>query len=165
MIYTQLKTVPRWHHASTPPLFLAYALAGGALMSGRVTLAIPLLLATGALQVWVWWDGDRRLARSGADMNTATGLSGTVRAFEPPHTGSNYLLREMVFVVGRKHALKLRIIALVLGAALPVVLLLMPFGHWLAALAVLSHVAGVLTARWLFFAEAEHVVGLYYGKR
>jgi hypothetical protein len=28
-----------------------------------------------------------------------------------------------------------------------------------------SHVAGVLAARWLFFAEAEHVVGLYYGVR
>mgnify|MGYP000179818369 CR=1 FL=1 len=165
MIYTQLKTVPRWNHASTPALFLAYALSGGALLSGRITMAIVLLLVTGALQVWVWWDGDRRLARSGTDMNTATGLPGTVRAFEPPHTGSNYLLREMVFVVGRKHATKLRTIALALGVGLPVVLLLLPFGHWLAVLAVLSHLAGVLTARWLFFAEAEHVVGLYYGKR
>ena len=32
-------------------------------------------------------------------------------------------------------------------------------------LAVISHVAGILASRWLFFAEAEHVVGLYYGKR
>jgi len=29
----------------------------------------------------------------------------------------------------------------------------------------LTHVAGVLVSRWLFFAQAEHVVGLYYGKR
>ena len=35
----------------------------------------------------------------------------------------------------------------------------------LAVIAVLAHVGGVLTARWLFFAQAEHVVGLYYGKR
>jgi DMSO reductase anchor subunit len=42
---------------------------------------------------------------------------------------------------------------------------MLPFSHIFALLAVLSHVAGVLTARWLFFAEAEHVVGLYYGKR
>ena len=28
-----------------------------------------------------------------------------------------------------------------------------------------SHLAGVLASRWLFFAEAEHVVGLYYGRR
>jgi DMSO reductase anchor subunit len=51
-------------------------------------------------------------------------------------------------------------------AALPLLLLALPSFHHLAALvAVLSHVAGVLVARWLFFAEAEHVVGLYYGKR
>ena len=31
--------------------------------------------------------------------------------------------------------------------------------------AALSHVAGTLVLRWLFFAEAEHAVGLYYGKR
>jgi DMSO reductase anchor subunit len=24
---------------------------------------------------------------------------------------------------------------------------------------------GLFISRWLFFAEAEHVVGLYYGKR
>ena len=32
-------------------------------------------------------------------------------------------------------------------------------------LAVLTHLIGAFAARWLFFAQAEHVVGLYYGKR
>jgi DMSO reductase anchor subunit len=111
--------------------------------------------------------GDNALQSSGTDMASATGLGsiGQVRAFEPPHTGTNYLLREFVHVVGRKHNQKLRIIALVLMAGLPAVLLALPFSHWIALLAVISHVAGVLCARWLFFAEAEHVVGLYYGKR
>jgi len=31
-------------------------------------------------------------------------------------------------------------------------------------LAVLSHLCGVLITRWLFFAEAEHTVSLYYGR-
>jgi DMSO reductase anchor subunit len=44
-------------------------------------------------------------------------------------------------------------------------LLLLPFNHFIALIAVLAHVAGVLASRWLFFAQAEHVVGLYYGKR
>ena len=34
-----------------------------------------------------------------------------------------------------------------------------------AVLAILAHLAGIAASRWLFFAEAEHVVGLYYGKR
>ena len=167
MIYAQLKTVPRWHSPLTPALFLALSIAGGALVSGRVIVALVLLLIAGTLQGLWWFLGDRRFADSGTDIATATGLGniGQVRAFEPPHTGTNYLLREMVYVVGRKHAQKLRLIALGLMVALPVILLLLPFGHWLAFLALLSHIAGVLTARWLFFAEAEHVVGLYYGKR
>ena len=88
-----------------------------------------------------------------------------MRAFEPPHTGTNYLLKEFVHVGGRKHAEKLRIISLVLMVAVPVVLLLLPVSQLLAVLAITSHIAGLLVARWLFFAQAEHVVGLYYGKR
>ncbi len=166
MIYGALRSVPRWHHWSTPALFLAYAISGGALLSGEITAAILLLLVLAGVQAWVWRDGDTRLARSGTTLATATGLSGgAVRSFEPPHTGRNYLLTEMVHVVGRKHARKLRAIAIVLMSFLPVILLLTPFSHVFAALAVLSHLAGVLVSRWLFFAEAEHVVGLYYGKR
>ncbi len=167
MIYTQLKTVPRWHSRWTPPLFLGLSLAGGALLAGRVTVALVLILIAGGLQAWWWHHGDSALRRSGTTLATATGLGdrGTVRAFEPPHTGTNYLLREMVYVVARRHAQKLRMIALILMMVLPVLLLLAPFSHVTALLAVISHILGVLTARWLFFAEAEHVVGLYYGKR
>ncbi|MCC1491367.1 DmsC/YnfH family molybdoenzyme membrane anchor subunit [Cognatishimia sp. F0-27] len=167
MIYAQLKTVPRWNHWSTSAMFVAWSVAGGALLSGRVTVALVLIVVAGGLQLWWWQEGDKRLADSGTTLATATGLGtiGTVRAFEPPHTGSNYLTREMVFVVGRRHGRKLRMIAIVLAMLMPVLLLLAPFAHWLAAIAVISHVAGVAVARWLFFAEAEHVVGLYYGAR
>lgn len=167
MIYGQLKTVPRWNSPYTPANFLSLCIAGGALMSGQVKWAIVLLILAGGIQIATWMRGDTALAQSGTNMATATGLGdiGTVRAFEPPHTGTNYLLREFVHVVGRKHVQKLRIIAIALMAVLPVVMLLIPFSHFLALFAIIAHVAGVLTARWLFFAEAEHVVGLYYGKR
>jgi len=167
MIYRQLATVPRWHTPMTPVLFLTYAIAGGALLSGQIDIAQPVLGLLGALQIFAWIQGDGAFARSGSTLNTATGLgdTGSVRAFEPPHTGTNYLLQEFVYVVGRKHAAKLRLIAIILLSGLPIVLLVLPFNHMFAALAVLTHVAGVLVSRWLFFAQAEHVVGLYYGKR
>ena len=167
MIYRQLATVPRWHTPMTPVLFLTYAIAGGALLSGQIDIAQPVLGLLGALQIFAWIQGDGAFARSGSTLNTATGLGdiASVRAFEPPHTGTNYLLQEFVYVVGRKHAAKLRLIAIILLSGLPIVLLVLPFNHMFAALAVLTHVAGVLVSRWLFFAQAEHVVGLYYGKR
>lgn len=166
MIYTQMRTVPRWNHWSPPVLFLAYSVAGGALLTGRVSLALWLFPLVGIVQIIAWMDQDRRERASDTNIATATGLGhiGQVRAFEPPHTGSSYLTKEMVFRIGRKHAATLKVIALLLAFALPVLLLLLPFAHVMAALAVLSHVAGVLVQRWLFFAEARHVVSLYYGR-
>ena len=71
--------------------------------------------------------------------------------------------------VGRKHALKLR--RLVLGAGLGVALAstltqlvagpLMPVP--LSLLAVIAAGFAVVVERWLFFAEAQHIVTLYYG--
>ncbi|WP_299926947.1 DmsC/YnfH family molybdoenzyme membrane anchor subunit [uncultured Pelagimonas sp.] len=167
MIYTQLKTVPRWHHWSTPILFFALSLGGGALLAGKISTAIFLIAVAGCVQAYWFWQGDQRFDEAGSTMGTATGLGdrGKVRAFEPPHTGTNYLLNEFVYVVGRKHGDKLRLIALGLMAVLPLLILLTNPHHLLAIIAVLSHLAGVVVARWLFFAQAEHVVGLYYGKR
>ncbi len=167
MIYAQLKTVPRWRDFSTPLMFLGYAGAGGSLMTGQVDYALALLALAGLLQLLNWMRGDGALGKSGSDIGTASGLgtAAQVRAFEPPHTGTNYLLKEMVYVVGRKHAGRLRILSLLMGIGLPILLLLAPFGHMLAVLAIISHIVGVFASRWLFFAQAEHVVGLYYGKR
>jgi DMSO reductase anchor subunit len=114
-----------------------------------------------------WHFGDRRFRDAGHTMETATGLGhiGRVRLFEPPHTGGNYLLREMVHRVGRKHAGRLRIIALLAGAVVPgLMLMLVPGSYAVAGVALVLHVLGLLAARWLFFAQAEHVVGLYYGR-
>jgi len=166
MIYTQMRTVPRWNHWSTPIVFLAYAIVGGALLTGRVELVRALLLLVLVLQVFAWIDQDRRERTDETNIGTATGLGsrGKVRAFEAPHTGANYLTKEMVFRIGRKHAAVLKVISLLLATILPAILLLLPFHHLFAFVAVLSHVAGVLVQRWLFFAEARHVVGLYYGR-
>lgn len=168
MIYGQLKTVPRWNHWSTPAVFLIAALAGGAMLTGLPFLA-QMLLAWLALALALHWMlGDTRLARSGTTTGTATGLGdrGAVRQLEPPHTGSNYLLREMAYVVARRHVVPLRLIALAAACILPAALLwAAPFSPTALILAIVLHLIGMLAARWLFFAQAEHVVGLYYGLR
>ncbi len=168
MIYAQLKTVPRWNHPTTAVLFLLYALTGGALATGHALPGAVLLLLTGAVQLLAWSAGDRRFAARGSTIETATGLGkmGKVRQFEPPHTGTNYLLDEMVYVVGRKHARTLRMIAILLASVIPALLVsLAPGSAALILIAVALHLTGLFAQRWLFFAEAEHVVGLYYDKR
>lgn len=168
MIYTQIKTVPRWSHWTTPVLFILYALTGGTFMAGQISLAAPLLLVLGVFQCVVWIIGDKLFAASGSTIESATGLGhmGKVRMFEAPHSSKNYLMKEMVHVVGRKHARTLRIIGVLCLSLLPYLLLVLPpFSHASSLLALLLHILGALTLRWLFFAEAEHTVGIYYGKR
>lgn len=169
MIYAQIRAVPRWHHASVPALFLSLSVAGGALLAGQGAVALPALALAGAAMGWHWWQGDGAFARAGSSLATATGLGriGAPAVFELPHTGSNYLLREMIHVVGRRHARKLRAIALLLAIIVPFGLAgagaLAGAGPAVWGLAVILHLTGVFAQRWLFFAEAEHVVGLYYG--
>lgn len=168
MIYGQLATIPRWNTPLTSVLYLAFAIAGGALLTGRVMPAILLLIAASAVQGLWWKKGDTAFADRGSNLGTATGLGerGTVRSMAHPHTSPNYLMREFIYVVGRNHVQKLRVISLVMMTAIPVILLaLFPATHAVALIAVASHFAGVAASRWLFFAEAEHTVGLYYGMR
>jgi DMSO reductase anchor subunit len=53
----------------------------------------------------------------------------------------------------------------ILAFGMPIIFLSLPFSHFIATLAFIAHIIGMFIIRWLFFAEAEHVVGLYYGKR
>ena len=167
MIYAQLKTVPRWNMALVPPLFMLFSIAGsGILVMQGWSLALMLVVLT-VLQVAYWLLGDQKFAQAGHTMETATGLGriGSVRLLESPHSGANYLLKEMAYQIGRKHQRRLRVIALVLVGLVPagIVFLVPDLTGRLLALAL--HSVGLLASRWLFFAEAEHVVGLYYAKR
>ena len=86
------------------------------------------------------------------------------------HTSENYLLKEMGFQIARKHAAKLRRIALTLGFGLSFLLSLVALltsGGLAAAAALLAAplgMVGIFVERWLFFAEARHAVTLYYGQ-
>lgn len=165
MIYTQLKTIARWHMWLTPVLFLLYATAGGALLAGQAKLAGLLILAVTVTQLVAWKQGDARSTTG--DLGTATGLGeiGQVRLLESAHTARNYILDEMAFQVGRKHVDKLRMISVVCIGLFPAILLLaLPAGHLTALFAVVLHLIGVAASRWLFFAQAEHVVASYYGR-
>jgi DMSO reductase anchor subunit len=107
-----------------------------------------------------------------ATLESATGLGrfGRVRKFEGPHTEHNYLLKEMGYQIARKHASKLRRQAQIAAFAVPFLLLLLTLAVsgaaavLASALAALSVVLGLLLERWLFFAEATHVMTLYYGR-
>lgn len=177
MIYSSLKPIPAWRHRLVPIVYLLFAaFTGGVLfrallrLSGPGDAALPMPLITLALllaafKLLYWRDIDRTPLP--ATRGDAVGLPRRqATVFERPHTEANYLTREMAFVVARRHARRLRVLAVLLFAAAPVLLVLLaPGGHgaatcwWVAAVAAL---AGAFVERWLFFAEAKHLVMLYY---
>jgi len=182
MIYASLKTIPRWSNGFVSPVYLLFSLAsGGLLFAGVLSLSgvagmnemillLAVLLVAWVVKVYYWRYIDT--ARAESDAGTATGLGhlGKVTQLEAPHTSENYLLKEMGYQVAQKHARKLRRYAFVLGLVAPVVLLFAAgsMGGALQATLLLVAMAagllGVVLERWLFFAEAKHVVTLFYGR-
>jgi sulfite dehydrogenase (quinone) subunit SoeC len=180
MIYTQLKTVPAWHTWLTPASYLAFALASGLVAASAFggtarilplpMLALATILAAWLLK-WAWWrNAATGFAQTGSDSGTATGLGylGKVRMLESPHSGDNYLTREMVHRIGRKHANKLRRIAVFFGGILPILAsalaVIMGSSMFVMPVALISIIIGLFVERWLFFAEAKHSVSLYYDR-
>jgi sulfite dehydrogenase (quinone) subunit SoeC len=179
MIYASLTPIPAWRHPLVVPGYLLFAAAGGGLLFGPfagTTINEPNMVGAGiiigAVALWrvkrrYWRDIDRTPLP--LDAGDAVGLPGRdVSVFERPHTESNYLTREMGFVVARKHAKKLRMIAVVLFALIPALcalpVWLLPHGDVTALLWVgaVSFQLGAFVERRLFFAEAKHLVMLYY---
>jgi sulfite dehydrogenase (quinone) subunit SoeC len=183
MIYASLTTIRAWNHGLVAPLYVLLGVATGRLLlnaivavigSGNSTIAIwitlTLLLAAWIAKAVYWSSIDD--ARRTHTIGDATGLGrfGQVRTLDPPHTSANFIMREMGYEVARKHADRLRQLATLLLFVVPAVacLSLLVGGPELnivfALLAVGSAAVGVAVERWLFFAEAEHVVTLYYGR-
>jgi DMSO reductase anchor subunit len=179
MIYASLETIRQWRQPLTTPIYIALGLASGAVLfnlllalfgepsKAAAWLAIVGLIVAAALK-WLYWlaiDGEAR--EHTVEAATGLGHLGKVRPLEPPHTQPNFVMREMGYRVARKHAKRLRKLALLFAFALPIaalVLSLLPgAGIGWPLLAVLSMAVGLVIERWLFFAEAEHVSMLYYG--
>ena len=178
MIYAQLKTVPNWHTYLTPLCYLFFAIASGLLLAAAFTSGHSASIATAAfvfvMLSWAiklkWWSRADTVGfnDTGSDVGTATGLGkiGKVRLLEKPHSGENYLTKEMVHQIGRKHADKLRKLALIVGGIIPVILcflvVFVGLANLVLVLAFIAMTVGLFAERWLFFAEAKHAVSLYY---
>lgn len=177
MIYASLKTIRAWHNSLTVPVYLIFAVStGAALLTALAALfgrfqwvqaaisVAALLLALVLKEIyWSMIDGARR----SHTMEDATGLGriGAVSQWELPHTAENFIQKEMGYAVARKHARKLRFTVLALLALAAATMMLALAWPPISVLAAVLAIAAAVFERWLFFAEAQHVVTLYYGAK
>jgi sulfite dehydrogenase (quinone) subunit SoeC len=188
-IYTSLKTIRAWHNAYVLPIYLSFGLLSGSAwfwlfhaamrsppeMSSTRVLLVTLAfsaIACVVLKIVYWRFIDMSIAPSTVESATGLGRFGAVTSVESPHTEENYLTREMGFVLARKHSRRLQSICLTLIGALPIGSCLIaifaalppPFEMTLAVMTTVCITAGIFVERWLFFAQAKHVVMLYYAR-
>ena len=177
MIYGCLKTIRQWNTPLVPANFLVLAHFSGALLL-LVAVAVTgsdvgfylkltgLFLAFSAAlkAIYYFW-----IAEPGATstINTATGFTrAQVKLLDAGHTHGTFLTQEFGFRLARRYAVGLKAFVFIGAFGVPLMALLAAFGEFdleLAGTTAVVALLGLVTERWLFFAEARHVVNLYHG--
>ena len=179
MIYACLKTIRQWHNALTPVNYILLgSMLGGIIFLLIVSLHQPLdkglvvsstyliIAAAIAKVVYFFWIG----APAGPTINTATSFTRSmVRLLDVGHTAGTFLTDEFGFQVARLKLMTLRWLVLLFAFTVPILV------FWVTAefiseslimtIALVSALVGIFMERWLFFAEARHVVNLYHGSQ
>ena len=177
MIYACLKTIRQWNTPMVPANYLLMGLALGSLFYFAIAagygvnldliggVAGTALVATGVMKgIYYFWINKV----SGPTIKTATGFTrAAVRLLDTGHTAGTFLTEEFGYEVDPGQRRLLRSVVFSFGFILPLGLIgwamVMPQPTALAVLAVISSLIGKGVERWLFFAEARHVVNLYHG--
>lgn len=178
MIYACLKTIRQWHTPLVPANYLALGYASGSLLLllGAVVARLDtvpyiamsaLIVSVAAVlkAIYYFWIGS---PSASSTINTATGLTRAgVKLLDTGHTHGTFLTQEFGFQLARQKAGILRVAVFVVGFGIPSLMLISVFQQtsaiWAAVIALLAMLLGAAVERWLFFAEARHVVNLYHG--
>ncbi len=177
MIYASLKTIRQWNtplvpaaylslgHFSGGMILLVVAMAAGADIMLYVLMSLfQLFVAAFVKAIYFYWTA--RMG-AGSTINTATGFTrAQVKLLDAGHTHGTFLTQEFGYLAPRFTLALLKILSMTLAFALPVFLLWLALNEASMVLAVASLVSvftGLVAERWLFFAEARHVVNLFHG--
>ena len=178
MIYACLKTIRQWNTPLVPANYLALGYASGSLLLllGAVSAGLEttpyiamsaLIVSIAAVlkAIYYFWIRSPGLTPT---INTATGLTrAKIKLLDTGHTHGTFLTQEFGFQIAREKASLLKVVVFVVGFAVPGLMLVSVFnqggGQTAALVAVVAGILGAAVERWLFFAEARHVVNLYHG--
>lgn len=179
MIYASLKTIRQWNTPLVPANYLVMGHFSGALMLLAVAawsglalqpfayLAGSLLILAALLKaIYYFWIAEPGVSST---IQTATGFTrAQVKLLDTGHTHGTFLTEEFGFQLARRYAWALKMFVFAGGFIVPLVLLAalgakisFLMGSVMTGLALL----GLVAERWLFFAEARHVVNLYHGSQ
>jgi DMSO reductase anchor subunit len=178
MIYACLRTIPQWHNRLVPAAYLV----NGHLSGGLILLALAaadarpiggyavLVLIAAAITAAIKWRYYRDYGMVGNGTHSLASAIGMTTAqaklLDAGHTHRTFLTHEFVFRLGRERSLLLRRLFFVLSVFIPTAVLALGVADArVLGLTALVCLVGLLIERWLFFAEAQHVVRLFHGQQ
>ncbi len=190
MIYASLKPIRQWHSMWTPVNYLLLGHWSGAVLLVALARAhaedepsfglLAIALGIAALIAKIGhWGATMAGERDAPTLERAIGVReyanksvrppgmtvARARLFDVGHSHGTFLTDEFGFVLARRNAIALRVVALVAGFLFPVAWIVSGAASApMAALAAIACLSGLLAERWLFFAEAQHTVRLYHGQ-
>ena len=182
MIYACLKTIPQWNTIWTPINYITIGVYLGSLIfflllsinEYNISPYKPILLIVITLAFitkftyYLSIKGPRH--GIGQATNAAIKLKNTnVRLLDVGHTGGTFLTDEFGYNVAERKLLKIKWFSILAGFFIPF-LLIYTYSYlfeniFLCIFAVLLSFIGMIAERWLFFAQAKHVVNLYHGSQ
>ncbi len=175
MIYGCLKTIRQWNTPLVPLNYLLLGHMSGAMILLAMTagsegmnnalrgIVLMLLVVAAAMKgVYYYWIGYPRAM--GSTINTATGFTrAKVKILDQGHTHGTFLTQEFGYQVSRQLTWLLKAVVFAAAFVLPILLLAGVLGGASAGGAVALVLFGLVVERWLFFAEARHVINLFHG--
>ena len=172
MIYQSLKPIPAWHHPITSVNYVAFSLMSGAALFGAIAqnqhAAVVVLISGAVAMIGKLFHYRRAGKAQNIRVGRATGFTqAKAKLLEAGHTGATFLTREFIFEASARFLSRMRAAAMLL-CFVPVFAaagaqLVSDGASFALALALPLMFAGLLCERWLFFAEAKHVVRAYHG--
>lgn len=175
MIYASLKTIRTWNTSLVPTNYLMISFFGGSLslltIFAYYNLQSPILFISAVIFAVIAFMTKNTYyfcvgQPSSMPIQSATGLSGKTRLLCTGESSKNFLQKEFGYDVDVKFAKYLRMLSVVLAFLVPFLILIMTqFNFMMTAIALSVHYLGLFVERWLFFAEAKHVVNFYYGRQ
>lgn len=177
MIYASLKPIRQWYNRLTTPLYVLFSAMSGCLLFAILEFAFEQILSGSLVLCFVGLAALTLLAKlayffhigkpDGATIGDAVGFSqAQVRLLDAGHSGDTFLTNEFVYDAGAALLMRRRRLMLLFTFILPVGIILAAIyitPSVIVYLAVPCLFIGLLLERWLFFAEARHVVRLYHG--
>jgi DMSO reductase anchor subunit len=180
MIYACLKTIPQWNTFWTPINYITIGIFLGSLILFFIFYLNGVdvdpykyyLLSTIVLSFFTKMSYYFSIKKHTHNIRQATNAaikskSTNVRLLDVGHTGGTFLTDEFGYKVAEKKLLRVKLFSIFFGFLAPFALIYTHIFLFesiiICFIAICSAFLGMVAERWLFFAQAKHVVNLYHG--